>query len=73
MMIVCEAEIDGKWTEVGIEEARGLHKGKRMRCQYCEGAVHLYPAEGSQASIPHFGHNIANPGCPAIKHTYPQK
>jgi hypothetical protein len=73
MMKVCQIEIDGKWSEVGIDDARTLHNSKRMRCQYCDGEVHAYPRQGSQASIPHFGHNVANPGCPTVKHPYPLK
>lgn len=54
---------------MGISEAYGLPKDAAKRCAGCYGAVHLYPAtEGSGASVPHFGHNKANPGCPHTIH-----
>lgn len=71
MMKVCQIEIDGTWTKVDIEDARALYEGQRKRCPRCKGEVHAYPAHGSEASTPHFGHNIANPGCPNVKHPLP--
>ena len=71
MMLHCEAKIDGTWTEIDAEEARALQGGEPKRCKHCQGEVHLYPTEGSTASTAHFGHNIANPGCPTVKHPQP--
>jgi hypothetical protein len=53
------------WKEIGIEEARALDEKTPLFCAYCGQPVHLYPKKNSDASIPHFGHNVANPNCPA--------
>lgn len=64
-MIACEIERDGLWVQIGVEEAYELPPGTKKRCTECQQPVHLYPAtKGSEASVPHFGHNKANPNCP---------
>jgi hypothetical protein len=71
-MVKCEIQKDGVWVPIGIAEAYALPKGTVKRCIWCWGKVHLYPAsKGSSASIPHFGHNEANPNCPHSKHPHP--
>jgi hypothetical protein len=72
MMKVGQVKIDGEWTEVGIDDARALHEGKPMRCQHCGGAVHAYPADGSQASAPQ-DTTLPIPNAPALKHPFPLK
>lgn len=69
MMIECEVQQDGAWVSMGTSEAYGLPEDAVKRCAWCHGAVHLYPAtKGGGASVPHFGHNKANPGCPHTIH-----
>lgn len=54
------------WKEIGIAEAYALDEKTLLYCVHCGQPVHLYPKqEGSDASKAHFGHNLANPNCPA--------
>ena len=69
MMTRCEVKKGGVWTPIDTNAAYALPSVAVMRCIWCHGAVHLYPAKkGSGASVPHFGHNEANPGCPHKMH-----
>ena len=74
MMVTCEIKSREAWMPIGVQQAYELPPGTMMRCISCHGAVHLYPAtKGSGASVPHFGHNKAHPGCPHSMHPEPLK